>query len=821
MVNHYSDGGSGVVTTRWTGNMDLRLGQTFKRTWESWVTQRPNPTTNSDGAAGPDEPYHHEANKDWKDTVNIPYWEPYSLTSAQSTALNIPMVPTYRRWSNGTDTLAPDFRSAGYQAMLESTSHDLATWNDDALTPDLHTATVGTTAEAVFKIAVPYYITDANISGDFVKTNAGDVCTLYFSADGTAWTKVWDNTTLGTTHLANLPLRSYVFAKWTTYYVKVQLKGSVAKNDAGVSNLVVTTTFEHNKGAMAYLDKGTNNITLTFDNAAELQASRNVLHVVYKWKEYSGTDWTVDKMFETYVTASPSTFTITAGGTKVPRTEYILMEVVPPVTDAVPPGQVTDLQAGTAFATKVPLTWTASGDDGYSGAATSYDLRYSTSPITDDISFAAATEVTGVPSPKVAGSPESFMVTGLSGNTTYYFALKVHDKGGNISDMSNVANATTTAPDVIPPHWIGNLVANASRTTGGVDLAWTAPADYGANGTGPYAAASYDLRYSTSPITEVNFASATPVAGLAAPKVPGTAESFTATGLTGGTVYYFALKSRDDSNNVSEISNTASTKASAIGEKTLQYGLNGYIGCADSYYPEGGSVIYSTYERMWVTGFSSPNIQRGIIKFDLTGQATAGTTLTSAKLYLYSYGTLQETNGTTGDYGAYAVTRAWTDSQVYWTQAQTGSNWTTPGGDFQATPDGTSPKQSSGGAKVTSVWYPFDVTARVQSWLTSPSSNNGWIIKCTDETKSNQDKFYQSDTANAAFRPKLVISDLVTPVAGDITGDGAVDMLDLLAMAYSWGATCGVDRAYDPRCDLNNDGIVDVIDLLILADNWP
>ena len=519
-VNHWSDNGDGSATPTWTGNMDLRLGQSFKRTWESWLTQRPNPATNSDGATGPDEPYHHEANKDWKDTVNAPYWEPYALTSAQSTALNVPMVPTYRRWANGTDTLAPDFRSAGYQSMLDSTSHDLATWSEDALTPDLHAKTVGTQGEAIFKISVPYYITDGNITGDFVKTNAGDVCTLYVSTNGTAWTKVWDNTTLGTTHLANLPLRGYVFGVWQTWYVKVQLKSSVAKSDAGVSNLVVTTTFEHNKGSMPYLDKGTNNMTVTFDNSAELQASRNVLHVVYKWKEYSGTDWTIDRSFETYVTASPSTFTITTGGTKVPRTEYILLEVVPPVTDAVPPGQVTDLHAGVAFATKVPLTWTASGDDGYSGTATSYDLRYSTSPITDDTSFTAATQVTGVPSPKAAGTPESFMVNGLAGNTTYFFALKVHDKGGNISDLSNVVFATTTSPDLTAPKWVGNLMGKASKTAGGVDLTWTAPADYGANGAGPYTAAVYDLRYSTSPITEATFAAATAVAGVPAPRLP-------------------------------------------------------------------------------------------------------------------------------------------------------------------------------------------------------------------------------------------------------------------------------------------------------------
>jgi hypothetical protein len=40
-----------------------------------------------------------------------------------------------------------------------------------------------------------------------------------------------------------------------------------------------------------------------------------------------------------------------------------------------------------------------------------------------DADFTGATQATGEPSPDVAGSPESFAVTGLSPDTLYYFAL--------------------------------------------------------------------------------------------------------------------------------------------------------------------------------------------------------------------------------------------------------------------------------------------------------------------------------------------------------------------------------------------------------------
>lgn len=95
-------------------------------------------------------------------------------------------------------------------------------------------------------------------------------------------------------------------------------------------------------------------------------------------------------------------------------------------------------------ATAVTLTWTASGDDGAVGQASAYDLRYSLSPLTAE-TFSAATSVDGVAAPQPAGTRESFTVTNLQPSTTYYFALKSSDDAGNVSDVSNIATATTAA----------------------------------------------------------------------------------------------------------------------------------------------------------------------------------------------------------------------------------------------------------------------------------------------------------------------------------------------------------------------------------------
>ena len=111
------------------------------------------------------------------------------------------------------------------------------------------------------------------------------------------------------------------------------------------------------------------------------------------------------------------------------------------VPDTTPPATVNNLAVSQASSNSVTLTWTAPGDDSDVGTASQYDIRYSTSPITD-ANWDSATH-TGEPSPQPAGSTETFTVTGLSQATTYYFALKTADEVPNWSGISDVAVVTT------------------------------------------------------------------------------------------------------------------------------------------------------------------------------------------------------------------------------------------------------------------------------------------------------------------------------------------------------------------------------------------
>ena len=132
--------------------------------------------------------------------------------------------------------------------------------------------------------------------------------------------------------------------------------------------------------------------------------------------------------------------------------------------DTTPPAAVIDLASSNPTRTSIDLSWTAPGDDANTGTASTYDIRYSTSPITDT-NWGSATQCIGEPAPSAAGSAETFTVTGLSNLTTYYFTLKTADKVSNWSTLSNVASGTTqNSPPVLSDGAVSPTRGYASTT---------------------------------------------------------------------------------------------------------------------------------------------------------------------------------------------------------------------------------------------------------------------------------------------------------------------------------------------------------------------
>jgi V8-like Glu-specific endopeptidase len=116
------------------------------------------------------------------------------------------------------------------------------------------------------------------------------------------------------------------------------------------------------------------------------------------------------------------------------------------IPDGVPPAAILNLSGASGTAPgSVNLTWDAVGDDGITGTATSYLVRYSNTPITTEILWNAGTPVTvGVPTPHAFGTPETMTVNGLYPGSTYYFLVRAKDDAGNLGGLSNSPAAQST-----------------------------------------------------------------------------------------------------------------------------------------------------------------------------------------------------------------------------------------------------------------------------------------------------------------------------------------------------------------------------------------
>jgi len=112
--------------------------------------------------------------------------------------------------------------------------------------------------------------------------------------------------------------------------------------------------------------------------------------------------------------------------------------------DTVAPTQINDLAVSQPTSNSLTLTWTAPLDTSYGGVKT-YDIRYSSTQITDTITFYAATPVTYPGTPGAAGTPQILQVKNLSFNTPYYFAIRSKDFWNNWSSVSNSPVDTTLA----------------------------------------------------------------------------------------------------------------------------------------------------------------------------------------------------------------------------------------------------------------------------------------------------------------------------------------------------------------------------------------
>jgi len=120
------------------------------------------------------------------------------------------------------------------------------------------------------------------------------------------------------------------------------------------------------------------------------------------------------------------------------RSDYIWHEALTSVGDWIAPATIQDLEFKKVTTSSVTLRWTAPGDDGTTGGhATSYSIRYSTTPITDGTWYLAS-QVASPPTPSNPGVQDTVKIAGLSQGVWWYFAIKATDDVGNVSWLSDV-----------------------------------------------------------------------------------------------------------------------------------------------------------------------------------------------------------------------------------------------------------------------------------------------------------------------------------------------------------------------------------------------
>src|SRR6516165_2416296 len=308
---------------------------------------------------------------------------------------------------------------------------------------------------------------------------------------------------------------------------------------------------------------------VTINQAAIPAAPTNVTatggngQVALSWSASSGANSYDEKRSTTsggpYTTvASPTTTSYTDTGLTNGTTYYYVVTAVNTAGESSNSSQVSATpQPGIPAA---PTNATATGGNGQvalswsaSSGATSYNVKRSTT--------------SGGPYATVASpTTTSYTDTGLTNGTTYYYVVTAVNTAGESSNSSQVSATPQPGIPAAPTN------ATATGGNGQVALSWSASSG----------ATSYNGKRSTT--------SGGPYATVASP----TTTSYTDTGLTNGTTYYYvvtAVNTAGESSNSSQVSATPQPGIPAAPTNATATGGNGQV--ALSWSASSGATSYN------------------------------------------------------------------------------------------------------------------------------------------------------------------------------------------------------------------------------------
>jgi hypothetical protein len=184
--------------------------------------------------------------------------------------------------------------------------------------------------------------------------------------------------------------------------------------------------------------------------------------------------------------------------------------------------------------------------------------------------------------------------------------------------------------------------------------------------------------------------------------------------------------------------------------------------------------------------------KRAVLRFDLAA-VPLGSTIDSVEL------TLNMSRNIAGpqDVSMHRLTTAWNEGPTHapgqegaggdpapgdstWLHTDYDTDfWTTPGGDFVATPSATTAVDV---LEVPYTWGPTaDLASDVQSWVNDPASNFGWILIGNEGAPTTAKRFDSRENVDAGVRPTLRV--VFTPALIPVTDIPALDPRALAFLA--------------------------------------
>src|SRR5437762_3296180 len=212
-----------------------------------------------------------------------------------------------------------------------------------------------------------------------------------------------------------------------------------------------------------------------------------------------------------------------------------------PTPDTQAPTAPGTLTATAASGSQINLSWTASTDN---VGVTAYPV--------ERCQGAGCTSF----APLGTAAVTTYSDAGLTANTSYSYRVRATDAAGNPSGYSNVASATTPAPDTQPPTAPGTLTATAVSWSQ-INLSWTASTD--------------NVGVTAYPVERCQGAGCTSFAPVGTAAGP----TYSDTGLAANTSYSYRVRATDAAGNPSGYSNVASaTTPAPIAGLVAAWGFN-------------------------------------------------------------------------------------------------------------------------------------------------------------------------------------------------------------------------------------------------------